>query len=108
MRCLFDEEHEADGRQGVLQGEPQPQEVHQGEDDGRPQDLQLGVNITNFLRAQILHARSQKRKNTVKPLIFVALLGSECVKAARKMLVNFLQVSTSPTFYKKFFYNSVL
>ena len=41
MRDLLDEEHEAHGRQGGLQGEPQPQEVHQGEDDGRPQDLQL-------------------------------------------------------------------
>ena len=48
VRDLPDEEHEAHGRQGGLQGEPQPQEVHQGEDDGRPQDLQLsGGNIIN-------------------------------------------------------------
>ncbi len=60
MRGLSYEEHEADGRQGVLQGKPQPQEVHQGEDFGRPQDLQLGVNITNFLRAQLLYVQIPK------------------------------------------------
>jgi len=32
--------------------------------------------------------RSQKRRKIVKPSVFFALLGSVCVKAARKMLVK--------------------
>ena len=47
-----------------------------------------GVNFTNILHAAFTYADLKSTKNTVKLTVFYALLGSACVKAARKMLVK--------------------
>jgi len=52
-----------------------------------------GVDFTNILRAPLTladlkSADLKSAKNTVKPSVFIALLGSEHVKPARKMLVK--------------------
>ena len=50
--------------------------------------LTLGVNFINvFTRSFYVH-RSQKCMNLLELTVFFALLGSGCVKAARKMLLK--------------------
>jgi len=50
----------------------------------------LGVNFTNILQTAFTHADPKSAKNTVKLSVFFALLGSEHVKAARKMSVKLI------------------
>ncbi len=47
-----------------------------------------GVNLTNILRKAFTRANPKSTKMTVKSSILFALLGSTCLKASRKMLVN--------------------
>jgi hypothetical protein len=48
----------------------------------------LGVNFTNFLRATFLCADPKSAKNTVKLLVFFALLWSAHKKSARKIFLK--------------------
>ena len=50
-----------------------------------------GVNFTNILQAAFMPADLKSAKKTVKLSSFIALLGSACVKAARRMLVKLTQ-----------------
>jgi hypothetical protein len=50
--------------------------------------LRPGVNYTKILQVAFMHSDPQKAKNTVKPSVFIALLGSTHIKAAHKMLVK--------------------
>jgi len=47
-----------------------------------------GADLTNNLHAAFMHADPKSAKNTVKPSVFFALLGSARIKAARKMLLK--------------------
>ncbi len=47
-----------------------------------------GVDFTNILCAALSHPDPKNTKNTVKQSVFLALLGSGCIKAAHKMLVK--------------------
>jgi len=47
-----------------------------------------GVNFTNILHKAFTCEDPKSTKNTVKPSVFFALLGSDGVKALRKMLVK--------------------
>ena len=50
-----------------------------------------GVNFTNVLLTAFMHAADPKSaKKTVKLGSFIALLGSLCVKAARRTLVKLI------------------
>jgi len=47
-----------------------------------------GVNFTNVLQKAFKHADSKCAKKTKSLTVFLALLGSVCVKAAQKLLVK--------------------
>jgi len=47
-----------------------------------------GVNFINILLEALMRADPKRAKNTVKPSIFSALLGSAHVKALSKMLLK--------------------
>ena len=48
----------------------------------------LGVNFTNVLRAAFTHANPKSAKKLLNLTVFFALLGSEQIKAAHRMLVK--------------------
>ena len=50
--------------------------------------LTPGVNFINAFMQSVYARRSGKRKKLLELTVFFALLGSVCVKAARKMLVK--------------------
>jgi len=52
--------------------------------------LPIGVNLINVLRATFTHTDPERGKKTVKLSVFFTLLGSVCVKAARRMLVKLI------------------
>ena len=52
-----------------------------------------GVNFINVFTLSFYPRRSQKRKKLLDLAVFFALLGSERVKAARKMLVKWTPVA---------------
>jgi len=47
-----------------------------------------GVNYSNIFREDFIREDPKRAKNTVKLLVFFALLGSVSIKAACKMLVK--------------------
>jgi hypothetical protein len=54
--------------------------------------LTPGVNFINILRSAFMHADIKRAKNTVKLLVFFALLESALAKASSKMLVKLTPV----------------
>ncbi len=53
---------------------------------GRLRKRNLKVNFINILRAAYMCADPESAKKTDNLTVFFALLGSVCIKAARKML----------------------
>ncbi len=47
-----------------------------------------GVNSTNILHTDFMRTNPRSAKKTYNFTVFFALLGSECIKAARKTLVK--------------------
>jgi len=50
--------------------------------------IHFAVDFTNITRAAFTHADHKSAKNTVKPSVVFALLGSTCIKAAHRMLMK--------------------
>ncbi len=65
--------------------------------------LKSGVDFTKILCAAFTCAGPKSAKNTVKPSVFFALLGSVLVKASRKMLVKLILDLITCELYLKFF-----
>ncbi len=58
------------------------------------------VNFTNILRAALTHVDPKSAKKTYDLTVLFVLLGSECVKAVRKMLMKlipYLQLPLNPS-----------
>jgi len=67
------------------------------------------VNFTDMFTRSFYTQRSQKRKKTDKLTVFFVFLGSVCVKAERKMLMNLTPGINFTTIIRAtFFYKCVL